>query len=181
MSWVAHELSMSQNSLLLISPLRSRLPSLFDELSLGLSINFSGRDALRQEMQICPQPSALAMWLAFSIGQKSALQTRVLTLGLAMDEEDFPVNLSLFPGVSGLILDLSDEISPLWESYFRLKIPEVFAGRPCIALGYPPLNESSEIPHKALQRWLYENFQSPTVIRQPVDLWSEGLEWIFSH
>jgi hypothetical protein len=181
MSWVAHELSMSMNSLLLVSPMRSRLTEIFDELSIGLSLNFSDQQALRQEVHLCPGPSPLAMWLAFSIGQKASLQTRVLTLGLALDEDEFPVDLSLFPGVSGLILDLSDHVSPLWESYFRLKIPEVFSTRPCVALGYEPLNQFSDIPHKAIQRWLYENFPSPLFVRNPGDLWSQGLEWIFSY
>ncbi len=181
MSWIAHELSLSLDSLLLVSPRRTRLPDLFDELSLGLNFSFRNKDDLRMELHPCPPPGALGMWMAFSAGQKAGLQARILTLGLGLDDDEQTVELESFPGASALILDLSDEVSPLWERFYRLKVPEFMSTRPCIALGYSPPSLHSEIPQKALQRWLFENFRSPVIVRQASDLWSDALEWMATY
>jgi hypothetical protein len=181
MSWIAHELSLSLDTLIVLSPLRSRLPDIFDELSLGLNFSFPDKDALKVELHRCPEPSPLAMWMAFSAGRKAGLQTRYLTLGFSLDNEDEEIPLEQFPGVSALVLDLSEDVSPLWERYFRVKIPEFMSTKPCVALGYNPPSNFAELPQKALQRWLFENFRSPLMVRQSPDLWTDALEWMAAH
>jgi hypothetical protein len=181
MSFLISELNQIVNRIVVITPRKEALVSLFENMSLELTVDIAQGQNLALKSAACAE-GALATWVSFTLGRRAGLDVRLHVMGYSLDHAPPSDNaLELCDGVFVWIPENRDERHDTYtDRILTLKPNSEAKLRPWVVSGLAAPIEG-DLRRRSLREWTERNF--PKLLQLPADsrlLLKEGLEWVLS-
>ena len=177
MSLLVSELSQIVVRIHAIASDRKALGHLFEELTLELGADLEPSSQKSRLTSCAIDKGLLRAWASFTLGRRAGLDLRVSLMGYSL-ETGLP-SMSTLEMCEGFFFSFPNAGDAVNEALFKAQLSPEAKSLPIVAFGLIHDEvQSPALTQRALEEWIFRNFEKRLMLSSPQNFLKEGLEWI---